>query len=279
MDRRGFLMVSAAAGAIAASGRPVAGEARREPASPGADEFPLLDLHVHLTREFPIERMVKLAEERNATFGIVEHPASWAIKDDADLRRYIEGLRPYPVYVGLQPMEPGWDKSFSAEALSGLDYVLMDPQSIPLADGGYQRIWELQTYVEDAEEFMARYMAHCLHVLEREPIQIFGWPLFLPVCIARDYYSLWTQERMQAIVSAAKARSIALEINDMSHTPDERFIRLAREQGLKFTFGSDARNADAGRLSYCKSVARRCGLTSADFYVPRRKTDTTPALS
>jgi hypothetical protein len=82
----------------------------------------------------------------------------------------------------------------------------MDPQSIPLPNGGFQRIWELQTYVEDT-------------------------------------------------------------------------IRMAREQGLKFTFGSDARNADAGRLSYCKSVARRCGLTAADFYVPRRKTDSTPALA
>lgn len=278
MDRRSFLRASAAA-AVAASGRPVTGEALLEPASPGKDAFPLVDLHVHLTREFPIERMVKLAEERNATFGIVEHPAPWAINDDADLRRYIEGLRPYPVYVGLQPMEPGWDKGFSAAALAGLDYVLMDPQSIPLPNGGYQRIWELQTYVEDTEEFMTRYMAHCLHVLQREPIQVFGWPLFLPVCVARDYYSLWTQERMQALVSAAKARSIAIEINDMSHTPDERFIRMAKEQGLKFTFGSDARNADAGRLSYCKSVARKCGLTIADFYVPRRKADTTAVPS
>lgn len=278
MDRRSFLGASAAAaGTLAASVRPVAGETLRTPASPGPDELPLVDLHVHLTREFPIERMVKLAEERNATFGIVEHPAPWAIKDDTDLRRHIEALRQYPVYVGLQPMEPGWDQRFSAEALARLDYVLMDPQSIPLPNGGFQRIWELQTYVEDTEEFMARYMAHCLHVLEREPIQIFGWPLFLPVCIARDYYSLWTPERMQAIVSAARARSIAIEINDMSHTPDERFIRMAREQGLKFTFGSDARNADAGRLSYCKSVARRCGLTAADFYVPRRKTVTAPA--
>jgi len=68
----------------------------------------------------------------------------------------VSGLRLYPVYVGLQPMEPGWDKGFSAEALAGVDYVLMDPQSIPLPNGGYQRIWELQTYVEDAEEFMAR---------------------------------------------------------------------------------------------------------------------------
>jgi histidinol phosphatase-like PHP family hydrolase len=147
----------------------------------------------------------------------------------------------------------------------------MDPQSIPLENGEYLRIWELQTYVEDTEEFMTRYMAHCLHVLEREPIQIFGWPLFLPVCIARDYYALWTQQRMQTLISAARARNVAIEINDMAHTPDERFIRMAKEQGLKFTFGSDSRNANAGRLVYCRSVARKCGLTRADFYTPRRK--------
>ncbi|HXY40052.1 MAG TPA: hypothetical protein VEQ10_10290 [Vicinamibacteria bacterium] len=273
MDRRSFLIASAAAGAAAASGQATAGATPNEPPAAGGDPFPLVDLHVHLTREFPIERMVQIAKDRSVTFGILEHPAPWAIKDDAALRRHVEGLRPFPVYVGLQPMEPGWDQGFSQEALALVDYVLMDPQSVPLPGGGYQRIWELQTYVEDTDEFMARYMAHCLHVLEREPIQIFGWPLFLPVCIARDYYSLWTQERMQALVKAAKARSIAIEINDMAHTPDERFIRMAREQGLKFTFGSDSRNADAGRLAYCKAVARKCGLTAADFYLPRRKTE------
>ena len=275
MDRRSFLITSAAgaAGAAAASRTAAAYGMRDEPAPAGGDPFPLVDLHVHLTREFPIERMMQIAKDRHTTFGILEHPAPWAIKDDAGLRRHVEGLRPYPVYVGLQPMEPGWETPFSKEALALVDYVLMDPQSVPLPGGGFQRIWELQTYVEDTDEFMARYMAHCLHVLEHEPIQIFGWPLFLPVCIARDYYSLWTQERMQALVRAAKARSIAVEINDMAHTPDERFIRMAREQGLKFTFGSDSRNADAGRLAYCKSVARQCGLTAADFYLPRRKTE------
>ncbi len=279
MDRREFLIASAAAGAAASHSGLAADPAAVQPAAAGKEAFPLVDLHVHLTREFPIERMVKLASDRGATFGIVEHPAPWAIKDDADLRRHVEALRPYPVYVGLQPMEPGWDKAFSREALGLVDYVLMDPQSVPLPGGGYQRIWELQTYVEDTDEFMARSMAHCLHVLEREPIQVFGWPLFLPVCIARDYYSLWTQERMQALVSAARARNVAIEINDMAHTPDERFIRMAREQGLKFTFGSDARNEDAGRLAYCKKVARQCGLTRADFFVPRRRNGALPAGS
>jgi histidinol phosphatase-like PHP family hydrolase len=280
VDRRTFIGVSGVAASAAAArvgllGQPVLAA----PLATEGDDFPLVDLHVHLSDELPIEKALELAEERGATFGIVDHPAPWAIKDDADLRKYVEGLRRYPVYVGLQPMISGWEKAFSPESLAELDYILMDPQTIPLGNGEYQRIWELQTYVEDTEAFMSHYMAHCLNVLEREKIDIFGWPLFLPVCIARDYYTLWTEERMQAILSAARARNIAIEINDMAHTPHEAFIRMARAQGLKFTFGSDSRNANAGRLSYCKSVARRCGLTRDDFYVPVSKGKLGPGRS
>ena len=77
---------------------------------------------------------------------------------------------------------------------------------------------------------------------------------------------------MQQLISAAKQRKIAFEINDMSHTPQEKFIRMAKEQGLKFTFGSDSRNNNAGRLAYCKGIARTCSLKADDFFVPTRKT-------
>jgi histidinol phosphatase-like PHP family hydrolase len=76
---------------------------------------------------------------------------------------------------------------------------------------------------------------------------------------------------MQQLITAAKARNVAFEINDMSHTPHEEFIRMAKEQGLKFTFGSDSRNKNAGRLAYCKQIARKCGLKADDFYIPVHK--------
>jgi histidinol phosphatase-like PHP family hydrolase len=176
------------------------------------------------------------------------------------------------VLIGLQPVNLGWSKKFSPELLAQVDYVLMDPQTIPLGNGDFMHIWEFSTYVEDTNEFMERYMAYSLEILTKEPINIFGWPLFLPVCIARDYYTLWTQDRMQQLISAAKARNIAFEINDMSHTPHEEFIKMSKEQGLKFTFGSDSRNSNAGRLVYCKQVARKCGLKTEDFYTPEHKT-------
>jgi hypothetical protein len=267
MNRRTFLKTTAlAAGFIAA--RPSSNLA----VSAEKLDFPLSDLHVHLTDRFSIKEVLELGQERNVRFGIVEHPGQGAIRNDTDLRNYIDRLRKFPVLIGLQPVNLGWSNRFSPELLAQVDYVLMDPQTIPLGNGEFMHIWQFDTYVEDTNEFMERYMAYSLEILTKEPINIFGWPLFLPVCIARDYYTLWTHDRMQKLISAAKSRNIAFEINDMSHTPHVEFIRTAKEQGLKFTFGSDSRNSNAGRLAYCKQVARKCGLKADDFYTPVRKT-------
>jgi len=203
----------------------------------------------------------------------VEHPAPGIIKNDQDLKKYIDMLRPYPVYIGLQPMSPGWSKNFSNELLAQVDYILMDPQRVPMKTGETLFIWQFDTYVDDTNEFMERYMEYTMNILNNEPLNIFGWPLFLPVCIARDYYTLWTRERMEQIISAAKRRNIAIEINDMAHTPHEEFILMAKAKGLKFTFGSDARNQIAGRLVYCKNIAKKCNLKKEDFWLPGRNVE------
>ncbi len=236
------------------------------------DGFPLMDLHVHLTETFTIDQVMEISKKTGVQFGIMDHPGG-AITDDAGLRRFIDSLKPYPVYCGLQPMSPGWSKSFSPETIKLLDYVLMDPQTIPNGNGYGEtlRIWSFDTYVDDPQEFMETYMTHNLEVINNnEPLNIFGWPLFLPVCIARDYYTLWTEERMQKILEALKRKNLAVEINDLAHTPHEKFIGMAKERGLKFTFGSDTRDQKAGRLDYCKYVAKRCNLKKEDFFLPKR---------
>ena len=72
------------------------------------------------------------------------------------------------------------------------------------------------------------------------------------------------------VIDAARSRNIAIEINDTMHVPHEAFIRMARSAGLKFTFGSDARNHTVGRLDYCQRMARQCRLTEKDFFIPGR---------
>jgi len=262
MERRNFIMASAisAAGALSIPNIVFGKE---------ENDIQMMDLHCHMTNWFTIDEIMEISKERNVKFGIVEHPGkNYAIKNDEHLRKYIEKLREYPVYIGLQPVHLNWSKDFSQELLDKLDYVLMDPQTIPLGDDQYNRIWTLDSHVENIDEFMVQYMAYSMEILENEPIDIFGWPLFLPVCIAREYYQLWMEERMQLIISKAKAKGIAIEINQMAHVPHEAFIKMAKAEGLKFSFGSDSRNPRAGYLPYCEEMINTCKLTSSDMYVP-----------
>jgi hypothetical protein len=267
MERRRFLESAGIAGGLLAS-LPIS----RAFGAPAADGFPLMDLHVHLTGNFTIDHVMEISKKTGVQFGIMVNPGG-SVSDDAGLRRFVDSLKRYPVYCGLQPMSPGWSRNFSPDAIKLVDYVLMDAQTIPNGNGYAEtlRIWNFDTYIDDPQEFMETYMTHILEVIDNnEPLNIFGWGLFLPVCIARDYYTLWTEERMRKIIAALKRKDLAVEINDLAHTPHEKFISMAKEQGLKFTFGSDTRDQKAGRLDFCKYVAKKCNLKRDDFFLPKR---------
>ena len=58
----------------------------------------------------------EFAKKTGVQFGIMVNPGG-AVSDDAGLRRFIDSLKGYPVYYGLQPMSPGWSSAFSPEAI------------------------------------------------------------------------------------------------------------------------------------------------------------------
>ena len=243
--------------------------------------FPLADYHVHLSEHLSIDQAVALGKERGIQLGILEHPGTgYPINTDADLKRYIDGLRPYPVRIGLQPVFPGWSKAFSKPLLDQLDYVLMDALTLPKPDGGWLAIWQIDTMVDDGEAFMQRYMQFIEQLLTTEPLDIFGWPTFLPVPIARQYRELWTRPRIDRIIDLCAdanqpgrpGKRLAIEINELAHVPDEIFIQRAKRAGLKFTFGTDSRTPQsATHFYYCYQMAQKCGLTEGDMLVVKRK--------
>ena len=242
------------------------------PPAPPKPPFPVADYHVHLSNTLSIEQAVQLAKDRGVQIGIVEHPgAGFPLNTDADLQAYIDKLRKYPVRVGLQPVYPGWSKAFSKPVLEQLDYVLMDALTLPNPDGTWLAIWQIDTMVDDGEQFMNRYIQFIEQILTTEQVDIFGWPTFLPVPIARQYTQLWTPERVSRIIELAKSRKIAIEINELAHVPDENFVTRAKQAGLKFTFGTDSRNQRAAHLYYCYQTAQKCGLTEGDMFVLKRK--------
>jgi len=230
--------------------------------------LPVVDYHVHLTDTFTIDRAVVLATSRKLKFGIVSHPgANYGIETDADLRAYVDRLHQFPVYAGLQPVHLGWADAFSDEAIQQLDYVLMDADTVPLDDGSYLAIWRHDLFIEDMDAFMDRYMNYILQILTGEPIQIFGRPTFLPINFARHHDELWTQDRVTQIIDAARERNIALEIQENIRIPTPEFVTLAKKAGIKFTFGTNARNHNAGNLKYCLETAQACGLTEDDMFL------------
>jgi histidinol phosphatase-like PHP family hydrolase len=147
----------------------------------------------------------------------------------------------------------------------------MDALTLPNPDGTWLPIWQIDTMVDDAEQFMSRYIQFIEQILTTEPIDIFGWPTFLPVPIARQYTQLWTPERVNRIIDLAKQRKLAIEINEVAHVPDETFIMRAKQAGLKFTFGTDSRNQHAAHFYYCYQMAQKCGLAEGDMFVPMKK--------
>ncbi len=276
-SRRTFLHTSAVAGAALAGtsqlSRALAASNRESSGPPAKPGFPVSDYHVHLSEHLSIEQAVDLGKQRGVQIGIVEHPGpGYKLNSDANLKQYLDTLRKYPVHIGLQPVYPGWSKAFSKPLLDQLDYILMDALTLPNPDGTFLAIWQIDTLVDDEQAFMNRYLQFIEQVMTTEPLDIFGWPTFLPVPIAREYGELWTKRRMQRIIDLALSKHIAIEINEVSHVPDASFITLAKRAGLEFTFGTDSRTPQgAAHLYYCYQMANKCGLTEADMFVPRKK--------
>ena len=57
------------------------------------------------------------------------------------------------------------------------------------------------------------------------------------------------------------------EISTPMHVPKKEIILAAKNAGLKFTFGTNARNFDAGKLHYGLRMVEECGLTKDDMLI------------
>ena len=89
MERRAFLKSTGIAGGLLTA-LPLS----RSFGAPADNEFPLLDLHVHLTGNFTIDHVMEISKKTNVQFGIMVNPGG-DVNDDAGLRRFIESLKPY----------------------------------------------------------------------------------------------------------------------------------------------------------------------------------------
>jgi hypothetical protein len=234
------------------------------------DNFPLLDLHVHLKGGLTIEEALATSRQTGMGFGVaVNCGLNFPITDDAGAIQYVDSLKGQPVFVAMQAEGREWVNLFTREARRRFDYVFTDSMTFTDHRGKRTRLWmKDEVEVGDKQAFMEMLVAKTVGILTDEPIDIYVNPTFLPEVIASEYDQLWTEERMQRVVDAAAKNGVAIEINARYRIPSERFIRLARKAGVRFTFGTNNAARDLGDWSYCFDMQRKVGLAWTDMFVP-----------
>lgn len=277
MTRRDFLVAGAGA-MLAGGGAGGARAAARDPDVPlSPDGLPLVDLHAHPDRS-TIDAIVALARERGVKLGMVEHAGTREnvyprmLSNDAELLAWTRELEGRGVYKGVQAEWIDWSSCFSKRALAALDFVLGDAMTFPGPDGRRMKLWEKEAVIDDdASRFMDRFVEWHVQILHEQPIDLLANVSWLPAKFAADHERLWTERRVTRVVEAFARRGIAMEISSSYQLPKLSFLRIARAAGLKFTFGSNGRYPNMGRLDYSLEMARTLRLTRADVWLPGGK--------
>ncbi len=271
--RRGFLGGAlAAAGALVAEDRWLAAAAAAG-ADRSGEEIPLVDYHVHRDGT-TLEKLLAISRQKGVKFGIVEHAGTKenkypiVLSSDEELKQYIAGLEGKPVYKGVQAEWIDWMTCFSKEVVARLDYVLTDAWTLRDKAGKKVRMWDPEFRVDDPREFMDRYVDFHLEILAAEPVDILANPTYLPGGLDKEYDALWTPERMQKVIDAAVKYGVAIEINSQYRLPRIAFSRLAKEAGVKFSFGSNIRGPNVGKSDYWVEMIKALGLKRSDVFTP-----------
>ena len=272
ISRRSFLGTTAAAGTLSLLPRSLKGADENKPQTADLD-FPLVDFHVHLDNS-TIDKALEVAAQRGVKFGIVEHAGTKenqypvVLSNDQELKGYLAKLEGKPVYKGIQAEWLDWMGCFSPAVLGQLDYVLSDAMTIRGQDGKRVKMWERGYEIGDKQAFMDRYVDWHVEIMATEPLDIFANLTWLPSSLLEEYDALWTPARMQKVIEAAIKYGVALEISSSMKAPKIQFLQLAKAAGAKFSFGSNGRYPNMGKLEYSLAMARSLGLKKSDMFTP-----------
>jgi histidinol phosphatase-like PHP family hydrolase len=240
-----------------------------------------LDCHAHTTfsdGELTVEELVDRARARGVQPTASDHMATYmasAIRTIDEVRAYLDALEPHPV---LRSGEFCWHDSLWRELPD--DIVRRFTHRI----GSLHGIWlrNGQVIYAFSRRFPAglspdEYMDAHLENLERfardMPVDILAHPTLLPLSLRPPRYpleELWTEAREERAVSALAAAGIAFEVSNR-YRAHERFVRRARDHGVRLSLGSDGHTADqVADVAWPLAVTRALGVPDVELYDPAR---------
>ena len=251
--------------------RPQVDDSYREVIRLGAENYPVVDYHVHLKGGLTVEQALDNSRRLGINYGIaINCGLGFPVHSDDSVQQYLDTMKGQPCFIALQAEGREWMTLVSPASVGRFDYVFTDAMTFTDDHGKRMRLWidDEVGVIPDAQAFMDMYVDRILGVL-REPIDIYANPTFLPRQIASGYEALWTPERRRKVISAAVANDVAIEINNRYKIPSASFIKEAKSAGAKFSFGTNNADANLGRLEYPIQMVQECGLVWQDIFVPR----------
>lgn len=237
----------------------------------GGANYPLVDFHTHLKGGLTLEGVRQHTFRTGINHGIaVNAGLGFAITNDAGALAFLESMAGQPFFVGMQAEGREWPTLFSPAVIARFDYVFTDSMTIVDHRGQRARLWiKEEVEILDAQVFMEHLVETIVKMLAEEPVDIYANPTFLPEVIASEYDALWTRERMQRVIDAAKRNDVAIELNSRLRLPSRAFVQLAKDAGLKFTLGCNNTDSELGRAEYALGLINACKLGYPDFWMPK----------
>jgi len=238
----------------------------------GRHNIPMADFHVHLKGGLTVDQALAKSRRDGIQYGIaVNCGKANPVQDDQGAVQFLESLEGQPCFVAMQAEGREWTQMFSRGVAARFDYIFTDSMTWTDNRGKRMRLWlpnEVGT-IADPQEFMDTLVERTVGILEREPVDIYANPTFLPDVLAHDYEQLWSEERRKKVIAAAVRNTVAIEMNNRYKLPSPSFIRMAKAAGAKFTFGTNnAGPDDLGRCEYGLRMVEECKMEWQDFFVP-----------
>ena len=238
-------------------------------------DFPVIDYHVHLKGGLTKEMAQAMSMNYGINYGVAPNAGEGGVgrmlADDNAGYAYYEEEKNMPFLCGVQGEGRKWTATFSQEALGIFDYLFTDAMTIVDHKGRLSRIYRPEEVHYDGitkEQYMDHLVDQTVKILTNEPADIFANPTYLPEDMQADYDKYWTDKRINQVLDVLQKYQIALEINARYKIPSLKIIRMAKERGIKFTFGTNNVDANFGKLEYSLEAVEACGLTTDDLWFP-----------
>lgn len=237
-----------------------------------AKNFPLVDFHVHLKGGLTINDLVANSQRLGMNYGVAANCGlKFPVTNNRELNDYMNSIQNAPIFKGMQAEGREWMTLFSPDTAARFDYIFTDAMTWTNKNGVRMRLWiKEETEVGDPQKFMEELVSK-IEQITQEPIDIYVNPSYIPDEIADRYNELWTNERMDRVITALVKNKVALEINSRYKLPGIEFIKKAKAAGVKFTFGTNNTGSADLDYTYCFKVLKEAQLTPDDMWMPRKQ--------